>query len=192
MPDPFHLPASLPSLTLVLGGARSGKSAFAESLALQSGLEPVYIATCQPFDSEMQDRIARHRQSRDDRWKTVEEPLQLLQALQTECAPERIILVDCLTLWVTNLLLNDRDCEQERETLLSGLAALPGPVLLVSNETGLGIVPDNALSRRFRDQAGWLNQAIAARAGKVYLLVAGLPLEIKPGLTASQSPFSTL
>jgi len=169
---------ALPSLTLVLGGARSGKSAFAERL-LAGIAHPVYLATAEPLDEEMAARIAEHRARRGHRWATVEEPLALAGALERVARPGTAVLVDCLTLWLSNCLHAGRDPELERKRLLEALGRLAGPVVLVSNEVGLGLVPETALGREFRDQAGRLHQAIAERAERVYLLVAGLPMPIK-------------
>jgi adenosylcobinamide kinase/adenosylcobinamide-phosphate guanylyltransferase len=165
--------------TLVLGGARSGKSRFAENLIEASGLDPVYLATAQVFDTEMDARIALHRERRGPNWRTVEEPLALVEALARNCTPRTAVLVDCLTLWVTNLMMAERDIEAECQTLLAALENAGGPVVLVSNEVGLGIVPDNAMARAFRDHAGRLNQQIAALANTVIFVVAGLPLTLK-------------
>lgn len=165
--------------TLILGGARSGKSAFAERLAAESGLAPVYLATGRPFDAEMEARIADHRARRGPAWRTVEAPLALLPALCEHAAAGRIVLVDCLTLWVTNLMMAGRDVDAEGTALAEGLAGLAGPAILVSNEVGLGIVPDNRMARDFRDHAGRLHQAVAARADTVHFIAAGLPLTLK-------------
>jgi adenosylcobinamide kinase / adenosylcobinamide-phosphate guanylyltransferase len=173
-------------VTLILGGARSGKSALAERLVLDSGLRPVYLATAQVLDAEMADRIGRHRRERRDAaWLTVEEPLDLARALASAAAAERAVLVDCLTLWVTNLLLAERDVNTAADELLACLAGLPGPAVLVSNEVGLGIVPMGELSRAFVDHAGRLHQRLAALADWVRFVAAGLPLELKapPGRT---------
>lgn len=163
---------------LVTGGARSGKSARAEALTRAFPGPPVYIATCQPFDAEMAERIARHRADRGPGWETHEVPLDLCAALaDTDGAGPR--LVDCLTLWLTNLILADRDPEAETAALLATLAAQTGPVVLVTNEVGWGIVPENPLARRFRDAQGRLNQRIATVADRVELVAAGLPLTLK-------------
>jgi adenosylcobinamide kinase / adenosylcobinamide-phosphate guanylyltransferase len=167
------------AVTLVLGGARSGKSAWAEACAEASGLAPVYLATAEAGDGEMAERIAEHRARRGARWATVEEPLDLIGALRQWAAPDRVVLVDCLTLWLANLMDAGRDPERERERLAASLLAMPGPAIFVSNEVGLGIVPDNALARAFRDAAGRLNQRIAAAAQHVVFLAAGLPLTLK-------------
>jgi adenosylcobinamide kinase/adenosylcobinamide-phosphate guanylyltransferase len=166
-------------LTLVLGGARSGKSAHAEHLALASGLSPVYVATAQALDDEMTRRIAAHRARRGPDWRTVEEPLNLVATLRREGAPERIVLVDCLTLWLTNLMVAGRTVEGECARLLDALPRLAGPVVLVSNEVGQGITPDNAMARRFIDHAGRLHQGIARQADAVVLMTAGLAQRLK-------------
>jgi adenosylcobinamide kinase/adenosylcobinamide-phosphate guanylyltransferase len=166
-------------LTLVLGGVRSGKSRHAEQLALASGRAPVYVATAQALDDEMARRIAAHRARRGPAWRTVEEPLDLVGALRRECAPERIVLLDCLTLWLTNLMVAGRDVESESAQLLEALPGLGGPVVLVSNEVGQGIVPDNAMARRFVDHAGFLHQGIALQADAVVFMTAGLPHRLK-------------
>ncbi len=177
----------IPGLTLVLGGARSGKSSFAESLILESGLRPVYLATATPGDAEMADRIHRHLARRGAGWLTVEEPHDLAGALRAHGGAGRAVLVDCLTLWLSNLMLAERDVASATAEVLEAAAGLEGPVVFVSNEVGLGIVPDNALARRFRDQAGLIHQAIAARADCAVFVVAGLPLVLK-GALPSRSP----
>lgn len=170
----------VPRLTLVLGGARSGKSAFAESLVEKTGLARLYLATGQAFDNEMEERIAAHKQGREGRgWVTVEEPLDLAGALCSRTAPNRIVLVDCLTLWLSNLMMDDRDIKSEFASLAYICPDLAGPVVFVSNEVGMGIVPDNAMSRAFRDHAGLLHQKIAELADCVYFVAAGLPLKMK-------------
>ncbi|MYZ49482.1 bifunctional adenosylcobinamide kinase/adenosylcobinamide-phosphate guanylyltransferase [Propylenella binzhouense] len=164
---------------LVLGGARSGKSAHAEALAAASGLERVYVATAEPRDAEMGERIAHHRARRGALWRTVEAPDALEQAVAAEAAPGRAVLVDCLTLWLSNLLLAGADLESRCRALSGLVGRLPGLLVLVSNEVGLGIVPENALARRFRDAQGRLNQDVAARADRVVFVAAGLPLSLK-------------
>jgi adenosylcobinamide kinase/adenosylcobinamide-phosphate guanylyltransferase len=167
--------------TLIIGGARSGKSRLAEKLAMESGLAVTYFATAQARDAEMAARIAHHAARRPAHWRTVEEPLALGDALRTHAAADRCLLVDCLTLWLTNLLL-DADpgrYAQERAALLAALPALPGRIILVGNETGMGIVPMGELSRRFSDEAGWLHQEVASLCDAVLLTVAGLPLTLK-------------
>ena len=168
----------LPRITLVLGGARSGKSAYAERLAFAGGAAH-YLATAQAFDGEMTERIALHRARRGVGWRTTEEPLDLIGALGRLAGPETPVLVDCLTLWTSNLMFAERDLEAEGDALAARLATLPGAVIFVANEVGLGIVPDNALARRFRDAAGRLNQKIAAAADHVVFVAAGLPLVLK-------------
>ncbi|WP_434601565.1 bifunctional adenosylcobinamide kinase/adenosylcobinamide-phosphate guanylyltransferase [Pseudomonas sp. Z4-7] len=168
-------------LQLILGGARSGKSRLAEKLAAGTGLPVTYIATSQPLDGEMNQRVAQHRARRPADWALVEEPLALAQVLRETAASERCLLVDCLTLWLTNLLmLDDADrLAAEREALLDCIGALPGEIIFVSNETGLGVVPLGELTRRYVDEAGWLHQALAERCQRVVLTVAGLPLTLK-------------
>ncbi|WP_191485241.1 bifunctional adenosylcobinamide kinase/adenosylcobinamide-phosphate guanylyltransferase [Pseudomonas sp. FEN] len=168
-------------LQLILGGARSGKSRLAERLAAESALRVTYIATSQPLDGELNERIALHRQRRPAQWHLIEEPLELARVLRENAAPDACLLVDCLTLWLTNLLMLD-DAERlkvEREALLQSLAQLPGEIIFVSNETGLGIVPLGELTRRYVDEAGWLHQTLAERCQRVVLTVAGLPLTLK-------------
>lgn len=181
------------SATLVLGGARSGKSAYAERLARESGKEVVYVATSRAGDAEMAARIAHHRERRPAVWKTVEEELALAAALRTYCAPQRLVLVDCLTLWLSNLMFCDgrswpdvgevalpERFHQERAALLDLLdAGVEGEIVFVSNEVGMGIVPWGAVSRCFADEAGRLNQAVAARAQRAVFVAAGLPLVLK-------------
>lgn len=166
-------------IRLILGGARSGKSRQAEQLALASGRDVFYIATAQAHDDEMLARIERHRGERPVHWQTVEEPLQLAATILARQAPDRCLLIDCLTLWVTNQLLDDANMQAEREALCAALENARGEVILVSNETGMGVVPMGELSRRFSDEAGWLNQSVAALADQVVLMVAGIPMVIK-------------
>ncbi|CAO3444253.1 Adenosylcobinamide kinase (EC 2.7.1.156) / Adenosylcobinamide-phosphate guanylyltransferase (EC 2.7.7.62) [Azospirillum argentinense] len=166
-------------ITLVLGGARSGKSRYAEGLVTASPGPRVYIATAQVWDSEMADRVARHQEDRGPGWTTVEEPLDLPGALRRHAAPGTGVLVDCLTLWLSNLMMAEADVPARSTELLAALAEVEGRVVLVSNEVGLGIVPDNALARRFRDHAGRLHQDIAAVARRVAFVAAGLPLLLK-------------
>lgn len=168
------------SALFVLGGARSGKSRYAQARAEAMGRAPVFVATAEAFDDEMRDRIARHRADRDARWRTVEAPRALPAAVEALNASDSVVLVDCLTLWVSNLLLADADIAHAGRQLCDAIARFDGSLILVANEVGLGIVPDNALARRFRDAAGQLNQLVAATAGEVVLLTAGLPLTLKP------------
>lgn len=168
-------------LQLILGGARSGKSRLAEQLAAASGPDVLYVATSQALDGELTERVALHRQRRPAHWRLVEEPLQLARVLRDNARTGRCLLVDCLTLWLTNLLMLE-DAERlvlEREALLACLADLPGEIIFVSNETGMGIVPLGELTRRYVDEAGWLHQALAERCQRVVLVVAGLPLTLK-------------
>lgn len=170
------------AFTFVLGGARSGKSAYAqaatEAAAARRGRPPLMIATAQAFDDEMASRIARHRAERGPAWRIVEAPLDLaavVRALQ----PEDAAVIDCLTLWLSNLMHAEADIDQSTDHLLAALAATPAEVFVVANEVGLGIVPDNSLARRFRDAAGRMNQAMAAASARAILITAGLPLTLK-------------
>ncbi len=181
---------ALPPVTLVLGGARSGKSAHAEQLIERATGPGLYLATAEPGDAEMAARIQRHRERRGDRWSTLEVPLELADALKKEARPDRPVLVDCLTLWLGNLMQAERDPAVERVRLTEALTGLAGPVVLVSNEVGLGIVPDNELARRFRDEAGRLNQEVAEIADHVLFLAAGVAMELKHGRTGSAGPRS--
>lgn len=181
------------STTLVFGGARSGKSAHAERLAQASGKDVTYVATSRAGDGEMAARIAHHRERRPPEWQTVEEELGLAQVLRASCTPGRLVLVDCLTLWLSNLMFCDgREYPEvgalelpprfhdERAALLDLLdRGVPGDVIFVSNEVGMGIVPWGAISRSFADEAGRLNQAVAARVDRAVLVAAGLPLVLK-------------
>jgi adenosylcobinamide kinase/adenosylcobinamide-phosphate guanylyltransferase len=168
--------------TLILGGARSGKSAFAqaaaEARAAQTGGRLVMVATAQAFDSEMAERIARHRDDRGSAWTTVEAPLDLVAALDGLGADD-VVVVDCLTLWLSNLMLDDRDVAVAAAQLVASVGRFEGTLWLVSNEVGFGIVPDNALARGFRDEAGRLHQALAQAADAVTLVMAGLTLRLK-------------
>ncbi|MES0882204.1 bifunctional adenosylcobinamide kinase/adenosylcobinamide-phosphate guanylyltransferase [Roseibium sp. SCP14] len=169
-----------PRATLVFGGARSGKSRFAETLAVRSGLEKVYVATGAAFDAEMAERITAHRQQRGPGWVTVEEQMDLTAALERECAPQRVVLVDCLTLWLSNLTFSGGDIGLETDRLCEAIRNLPGSCIFVSNEVGMGIVPENRLSRSFRDAQGRLNQDIAEVCSQVVFVAAGQPLLLKP------------
>src|SRR4051812_30660483 len=165
--------------TLVLGGARSGKSAFAEQLVQRSALRPVYLATATSGDDEMRSRIAHHRSRRGEAWRTVEEPLELTQTLRRETAADCAVLVDCLTLWLSNIMHAGRDIETETADLTEWLRHAPHPVVLVSNEIGLGLVPEPPLGRSFRDAQGRLNRAVAGCVANVVFVAAGLPLWLK-------------
>ena len=165
---------------LVLGGARSGKSRYAEALLTGHDGARTYIATAEARDAEMAVRIDQHRKRRGAGWLTVEQPLDLLAALEANCLPNNAVLVDCLTLWLSNLMAASRDIVAETAGLTAALSRLPGRAVLVSNEVGLGIVPDNDMAREFRDNAGRLNQAVAEEADEVVFVAAGLPLRLKP------------
>ncbi|EGE57951.1 UNVERIFIED_ORG: adenosylcobinamide kinase/adenosylcobinamide-phosphate guanylyltransferase [Rhizobium esperanzae] len=169
----------LSSSTLVLGGARSGKSRFAENLVTSSGLERHYIATGRAWDEEMQARIDQHKADRGASWTTHEEPLALAERLAAIDGAGRAILVDCLTLWVTNLMMEERDITVEFARLAEFVSRAKARLVFVSNEVGLGIVPENRMARDFRDHAGRLHQMIAAKAAEVYFIAAGLPLKMK-------------
>ncbi|WP_431308182.1 bifunctional adenosylcobinamide kinase/adenosylcobinamide-phosphate guanylyltransferase [Deinococcus arenicola] len=165
----------------VTGGARSGKSSFAEARAAASGQSVTYLATAQAFDTEMTERIGRHRADRPVAWTTVEEPLDVPQAVRDASTPT--LLLDCLSLWVSNMLLSDWTDEAmlaAADSLLNAARTRSGLTVLVSNEVGQGIVPDNALARRYRDVLGWVNQRCAAASDEAVLLVSGLPLQLKP------------
>ncbi|MCC5993146.1 MAG: bifunctional adenosylcobinamide kinase/adenosylcobinamide-phosphate guanylyltransferase [Rhodobacteraceae bacterium] len=163
---------------LITGGARSGKSALAERMTLSLAQNVIYVATAQAFDAEMATRIGEHQARRGPEWQTVQSPRALLRTLQdTDHAPR---LVDCLTLWLSNLILAEQDWRAEVDALASFLPNLQAPVVFVTNEVGSGIVPENALARQFRDAAGWTNQRLGAACQEVWLCVAGQPLKIKP------------
>ncbi len=181
------LPTSLAPVTLVLGGARSGKSRHAEAMVESQPGPCVYLATAQAGDREMAARIAAHRARRGGRWSTVEDPLDVVEALSGACGPDRAVLVDCLTLWLSNLLGAERPVAAECGRLLAALPELAGPVVFVSNEVGQGVVPDNALARAFVDHAGRLHQDLTAAAQRVVFMTAGLPHELK-SLSEIQSP----
>lgn len=166
------------NLTFVLGGARSGKSRYAEEVLARIPGPLNYIATAQAFDDEMRERISHHRARRDSRWQTFEAPLDLAKALEA-CGSGQPVLIDCLTLWLTNVMLAGCDVEAESERLLDIIARFRGPLVIVSNEVGLGIVPENRLAREFRDHAGRLNQMVAQCADRVVFMVAGLPMIVK-------------
>jgi adenosylcobinamide kinase/adenosylcobinamide-phosphate guanylyltransferase len=176
MPNPNRLIGSL----LVLGGARSGKSRYAQRLAEASRLRPLLIATAEAHDAEMALRIARHAALRDARWTIVEEPVALAVALRREARKDRIVVVDCATLWLSNLLLKHDNLATATQDLAQSVAGLAGPVIFVSNEAGCGIVPENALARAFRDAQGLLNQALAEACEAVVSVNAGIALRLKP------------
>ncbi len=166
--------------TLVLGGARSGKSRFAEELVFNSGLERLYVATSPVIDEEMKDRVALHKAQRGQHWRTLEEELDLVGVLECEAEPGKVLLVDCLTLWLNNLIYRERSVAEETAALCEAVRHLGSPCVFVSNEIGMGLVPDNRLSRDFRDAQGRLNQDMANVCGKVVFVAGGLPLLLKP------------
>ncbi len=165
---------------LVLGGARSGKSAYAQALAEAAASERVYVATAEAGDAEMADRIARHRETRGLGWSTREAPLDLAEALAAEARSGRVVLADCLTLWISNLMLSGHDVEAATAALTRALGALEGPAILVSNEVGLALVPETRLGRDFRDLQGRVNAAVANACDAVVFVAAGLPTLLKP------------
>ncbi|BBD02049.1 MULTISPECIES: bifunctional adenosylcobinamide kinase/adenosylcobinamide-phosphate guanylyltransferase [Sphingobium] len=167
------------SLLFVLGGARSGKSRYALKRAEALPGELLFVATAQALDHEMDSRIARHREERGPRWRTIEEPVDLAAVVRAEVRADRVLLIDCLTLWASNLMFADRDIDTATGALVAALGEAQGPVILVANEVGLGIVPDNALARRFRDVAGIVNQAVAACVDEAVFMAAGLPMRLK-------------
>lgn len=183
-------PLSLPPLTLVLGGARSGKSQYAETLVESRKGACVYLATAEAGDEEMAARIREHRARRGARWRTEEVPLDLVGGLRAATGKDRYVLVDCLTLWLSNLMAAGRDIDSETEALIAALPTLGGPAVLVANEVGLGIVPENALARRFRDGAGRLNQAVAGVAQSVVFVAAALPMHLKSPTAPTSMEFS--
>jgi len=165
---------------LILGGARSGKSRTALQLAESASAERTYIATAQAYDEEMRERIAQHRAERDGSWRTVDAPLGLVEAVRTQTAPGQAVLVDCLTLWLSNIVLAERDPAHEADRLVQAVRDAAGPLILVSNEVGQGIVPATPLGRRFRDEQGRLNQRIAEACDAVVFIAAGCPILLKP------------
>lgn len=173
-------------IELILGGARSGKSRLAELRAADSGKRVIYLATAQNLDGEMASRIDHHQSRRPDHWLTVEEPVALADTLEQHNQPDTLILVDCLTLWISNLLCldNGKHFAEQKHALLNQLAALQCDLIMVSNETGMGVVPMGELTRRFVDESGWLHQDLAARADRVTLVVAGLSHQLKPAVTS--------
>tara|TARA_R110002096_G_scaffold136122_3_gene288443 strand:+ start:8095 stop:8610 length:516 start_codon:yes stop_codon:yes gene_type:complete len=169
------------ALTVVTGGAKSGKSRFAEGLVAQTGRPRCYIATAEARDAEMRARIAAHRADRGQGWRTLEAPRDVARAL-AGAGPDEVVLLDCATLWLTNVMLAEADLEAAVEGLLTALTACPAPVVVVTNELGWSVVPDNALARHFRDAQGRLNQRLAARAELVVAVISGLPLVLKGAL----------
>lgn len=165
--------------TLVLGGARSGKSRRAQALVEAAAAQRIYLATAQAFDEEMRERIARHQGERDGSWQTVDTPLELVSTLQDLKDSQRAVLVDCLTLWLSNLMLGGRDVAAETAGLCAAIGEMKTPVCLVSNEVGMGLVPETPLGRAFRDEQGRLNQRVAEVVDRVEFVAAGLPLVLK-------------
>jgi len=174
--------------TLVLGGARSGKSAFAERLVRETRRAPIYLATATSGDDEMKQRIAHHRAARGDGWRTIEEPLALADTLAREDHSDAAILVDCLTLWLSNLFGAGRDIERESQQLSRSLREMRSTIVLVSNEVGLGLVPETPLGREFRDAQGRLNQLVAASVANVAFVAAGLPMWLKRNQAPENMP----
>lgn len=168
----------LPSLTFVLGGAASGKSRIAENIIVNSGLNPVYLATARIWDAEIQDKVDLHRARRGPEWMTVNAPLDLSTPLD-QATPDQAVLLDCATMWLTNIMLDEHDLDAEQTALRAALTRCRAPVVVVSNEVGQGIVPENALARRFREAQGRLNIALAEQADHVVHVVAGLPRSLK-------------
>jgi adenosylcobinamide kinase/adenosylcobinamide-phosphate guanylyltransferase len=173
-------------IILILGGARSGKSRYAESLARTHKSQPTYVATAEIIDAEMRERIEHHRKERGATWRTIEAPLDLIVALNEADQAKSFTLIECLTVWINNLIYHGKDVASEVERLRARLAKAKGHVVLVANEVGLGIVPDNALARRFRDEAGRANQAIADAADEVVFIAAGLPVILKKSKLAGR------
>lgn len=169
---------TLPLLSLVIGGAASGKSAYSEQIVTASGSKRVYLATSRVYDAEMKAKVSKHISDRGEGWRTIEEPLDIKAALST-CKPDEVVLLDCATMWLTNVIMDEADIAQKTELLLHSLQNAPCPVVVVTNEVGQGIVPDNKLARQFRDAQGQLNQKLAAQANLVVLVTAGLPLALK-------------
>jgi adenosylcobinamide kinase / adenosylcobinamide-phosphate guanylyltransferase len=174
-------------IILITGGARSGKSRYAEQRVLEMGGRPLYVATAEARDEEMTQRIAEHKKRRADPWRTIEVPLELTRALLAQHGKTDCVLVDCLTLWISNLLIrhDDKYASEKVQELIEKLPQLNFPLVFVTNEVGWGIVPDNPLARKFRDLAGWTNQQMAQAANEVILMVAGIPMISKKGAPCS-------
>ncbi len=168
----------LPGLTLVLGGAASGKSAFAEGLVTGTGRGRTYLATAQIHDGEMRGKVRNHQEKRGHGWRTIEEPFDVGRSLAT-ISGDQAVLLDCATMWLSNHMLAENDLDEAEAGLMAGLALCAAPVVIVSNEVGLSVVPDNVLARKFRDAQGRLNQRLASKAGLVVNVVAGLPMVLK-------------
>jgi adenosylcobinamide kinase/adenosylcobinamide-phosphate guanylyltransferase len=174
--------AKFPKVMLITGGARAGKSRYAERLMTARPAHHAVIATATAGDAEMAERIAHHKAERDKTWETIEQPISVRAAIRNAARPDRILLVDCLTLWISNLMGEQRDIEVEMQGLVGTLKIAAGPVIIVSNEVGLGIVPDNPLARAFRDNLGRANQLVAAAAEVVVFMAAGIPMILKGSL----------
>jgi adenosylcobinamide kinase/adenosylcobinamide-phosphate guanylyltransferase len=173
------MPGKFPKVMLIVGGARAGKSRYAERLMSARPARHAVIATALAGDAEMAERIARHKTERDKSWEVIEQAISVRSAIRNAARPDRIVLVDCLTLWISNLMAEKRDIDVEVQGLVGTLQIAAGPVIIVSNEVGLGIVPDNALARAFRDNLGRANQAVAAAAECAVFMAAGIPLVLK-------------
>ena len=173
------MPGKFPRVMLITGGARAGKSRYAERLMTARPARHAVIATGVAGDAEMAARIARHKAERDPGWEVIEQPISVRSAIRNAARPERIVLVDCLTLWISNLMAERREIENEIQGLMGTLKIAAGPVIIVSNEVGLGIVPDNPLARAFRDELGRANQAVAAAADCAVFMAAGIPIVLK-------------
>lgn len=176
------MPGKFPKVMLITGGARAGKSRYAERLMNARPARHAVVATAHAGDVEMAERIARHKAERDKTWEVIEQPISVRSAIRNATRPDRIVLVDCLTLWISNLMAEERDIQIEVQGLVGTLQIAAGPVIIVSNEVGLGIVPDNALARAFRDNLGRANQAVAAAAEVVVFMAAGIPMILKGSL----------
>ena len=175
----FFLPTQGPFAALILGGARSGKSRYGEKLVERASGQHVYIATAQAWDGEMEDRIAHHQNRRGDTWTLIEEPIALADVLRTKVTNNQIVLVDCLTLWLSNLMGVEKNIEVSVDDLIDAVRTCKGRIVFISNEVGQGIVPDNAMARLFRDEAGRMHQRLAEVCDAAIMVVAGLPLILK-------------
>tara|TARA_R110002096_G_scaffold144092_3_gene300738 strand:- start:290 stop:844 length:555 start_codon:yes stop_codon:yes gene_type:complete len=175
----FHLPDTGPFAALILGGARSGKSRYGEGLVTETAGDFVYVATAEARDDEMAERITHHQNRRGTDWRLIEEPLDLPGVLRRQVSENDVVLIDCLTLWLGNLMEAQTDIAASTSDLLAAVKACPGRLVFISNEVGQGIVPDNAMARQFRDEAGWLHQSLAAEIDAVLVVMAGLPLILK-------------
>ena len=179
MSNTFHLPDTGPFASLILGGARSGKSRYGEGLVTGATGGFVYVATAEARDEEMAERITHHQNRRGTDWRLIEEPLDLPGVLRNQVSDDDVVLIDCLTLWLGNLMEAQTDIAAATSDLLTAIKTCPARLVFISNEVGQGIVPDNALARQFRDEAGWLHQLLAAEVDAVVVVMAGLPLILK-------------